>query len=274
MPAGLREWIAYAEGEVSLREPMRLRERLDVLDRLELHAESSGDAQLLMRAEALRANFEEINRSLYAALRQGIRAGKNALAPWIDALEAAPEGDGYDDRDDLVSGVLALDEPDDVAPLPPEMVFYQPTPARHIFELIRRAELSEHDVVMDMGSGLGIVPMLVAMTTAARAIGVEREQAYIDAAQRCAQNLGVARVAFECRDAREADFSKATVFYLYTPFTGEVMRSVLDAIRREAAQRPVRIASFGPCTKVVAAESWLRADGKVSTESLALFQSA
>ncbi|NII73614.1 hypothetical protein FHW84_002186 [Dyella sp. SG562] len=274
MPAGLREWIAYAEGEVSLREPMRLRERLDVLDRLELHAESSGDAELLMRAEALRANFEEINRGLYAALRQDIRDGKNALAPWIDALEAAPEGDGYDDRDDLVSGVLALDEPGDVAPLPPEMVFYQPTPARHIFELIRRAELSEHDMVMDLGAGLGIVPMLVAMTTAARAIGVEREQAYVDAAQRCAQNLGVGRVAFECGDAREADFSKATLFYLYTPFTGEVMRSVLGAIRREAAHRPVRVASFGPCTKVIAAESWLRADGKVSTESLALFQSA
>ena len=272
MPAGLRGWLAYAEGEVSLREPMRLRERLDVLDRLELHAESSGDAELLMRAEALRANFEEINRGLYAALRQDIRDGKNALAPWIDALEAAPEGDGYDDRDDLVSGMLALDEPDDVAPLPPEMVFYQPTPARHIFELIRRAQLSEHDVVMDLGSGLGIVPMLVAMTTAARAIGVEREQAYVDAAQRCAENLGVARVAFECRDAREADFSKATLFYLYTPFTGEVMRSVLGAIRFEADRRPVRIATFGPCTEVIAAESWVRADGMVSAKRLTLFQ--
>src|ERR1700741_2905171 len=104
---------------------MRLRERLDVLDRLELHAQSSGDTELLARAEAVRVSFEAINRALYAALRRDIRGGKNVLAPWIDALEATPEGDGYDDRDDLVSGVLALDEPDDVAPLPPEMVFYQ-----------------------------------------------------------------------------------------------------------------------------------------------------
>jgi hypothetical protein len=274
MSAGLREWVAYAEAEASLREPMRLRERLDVLDRLELHAESSGDTELLARAEAVRVSFEAINRALYAALRRDIRDGKNALAPWIDALEATPEGDGYDDRDDLVSGVLALDEPDDVAPLPLDMVFYQPTPARHVFELIRRAELGEHDVMMDLGSGLGIVPMLIAMTTAARAIGIEREQAYVDAAQRCAQSLGLARASFECRDARDADFQAATLFYLYTPFTGEVMRSVLDAIRREAARRPVRIASFGPCTKVIAAESWLRADGIVSTDGLALFQSA
>jgi len=216
----LLEWIAGIEGDASLREPMRLRERLVALDRLELHAQSSGDADLLARAEVLRADLEEINRRLYAALRQSIREGQNAFAPWIDALEVRPEGDGYDYRDDLVSGVLALDEPDDVAPLPPEMVFYQPTPARHIFELIRRAALGERDVVMDLGSGLGIVPMLVATTTAARAVGVEREAAYVHTARRCAQNLGVVRASFECRDAREADFSAATLFYLYTPFTG------------------------------------------------------
>jgi len=268
----LLEWIAGIEGDASLREPMRLRERLVALDRLELHAQSSGDADLLARAEVLRADLEEINRRLYAALRQSIREGQNAFAPWIDALEVRPEGDGYDYRDDLVSGVLALDEPDDVAPLPPEMVFYQPTPARHIFELIRRAALGERDVVMDLGSGLGIVPMLVATTTAARAVGVEREAAYVHTARRCAQNLGVVRASFECRDAREADFSAATLFYLYTPFTGEVMRAVLDALRREASRRPLRMATFGPCTKMIAAESWLCAEGEVDMESLALFR--
>ena len=274
MSVGLRDWIAYVEGEAGLREPMRLRERLDVLDRLELHVDSSGDATLLARAEVLRAHLEDINRRLYAALRQDIRAGKNAFAAWIEALEPAPEGDGYDYRDDLVSGVLALDEPDEVAPLPPEMVFYQPTPARHIFELIRRAGMNERDVVMDLGSGLGIVPMLVAMATEARTVGVEREAAYVDAARQCARNLDVARVSFECRDAREADFSVATLFYLYTPFTGDVMRSVLGAIRHEAARRSVRVASFGPCTKVLAAESWLHADGTINPESLALFQAS
>lgn len=272
MPAGLREWIAETEDDAALREPMHLRDRLDALDRLELHAQGSGDADLLARAEALRAALEDVNRHLYATLRADIREGRNAFAPWIDALEATPRGDGYDYRDDLLSGVLALDEPDEVAPLPPQMVYYQPTPARHIFELIRRAKLDEGDVVMDLGSGLGIVPMVVAIATSARAIGIEREHAYVDAARRCAQSLCIARASFECRDAREADFSAATLFYLYTPFTGEVMRSVLDAIRHEAARRPVSVASFGPCTRVIASESWLCADGAASTASLALFR--
>ena len=272
MSGTLLDWIAGIEGDVSLREPMRLRERLDALDRLELLSESSGDANVLARAGALRANLEEINRGLYAALRQDIREGRHAFAPWLDALEARPEGEGYDYRDDLVSGVLALDEPAEVAPLPPEMVFYQPTPARHVFELIRRAALNEYDVAMDLGSGLGIVPLLIAATTAARAVGIEREATYVEAARRGAQNLGLDRASFECRDAREADFAAATLFYLYTPFTGEVMRVVLDALRYEATRRPLRVATFGPCTEVVATESWLRLDGKVGATSLALFQ--
>lgn len=266
------DWISRAEADASLREPMHLRERIEVLDRLEWLAESSADPELLARADALRRKFEEINRRLYDALRLGIRAGQHVFAPWIDMLEPMPAGDGYDYRDDLLSGVLALDEPDEVAPLPPEMVFYQPTPARHIFELIHRAELNEHDVVMDLGSGLGIVPLVVAAATAARAIGIEREATYVHAARRCAGNLGVARASFECRDARDADISIATVLYLYTPFTGEVMRTVLDAIRREAGRRPLRVVTFGPCTRVVAAEPWLRAHGHADSESLVLFR--
>ena len=265
------DWISRAEADASLREPMHLRERIEVLDNLEWLAESSTDPELLARAEALRRELEEINRRLYDALRLGIRAGQHVFAPWIDTLEPMPAGDGYDYRDDLLSGVLALDEPDEVAPLPPEMVFYQPTPARHVFELIRRARLNERDIVMDLGSGLGIVPLVVAAATAARAVGIEREATYVDAARRCAHRLGVARASFECGDARDADVSAATLFYFYTPFTGAVMRKVLDTLRHEAARRPLRIASFGPCTGVIAAEPWLRAESSIGPDRLALF---
>lgn len=271
MSHALLEWLSHVEGDALLREPLRLRERLDAMDRMELLEEQLGDAALIARTGRLRTALEAINQQLYAELRQAIRQGKNAFAPWIDTLEAEPSGDSYDYRDELVSGVLAFDEPGATEPLPPEMVFYQPTPARHVFELIRRAGLGEHDVLVDLGAGLGIVPLLVAAATGARTIGVELEAVYVEAARHGAQSLALARASFACIDARMADVSTGTLFYLYTPFTGEVMRSVLASLRYEAEHRPLRIATFGPCTPVFAAEPWLRADGPATADRLTLF---
>ena len=47
--------------------------------------------------------------------------------------------------------------------MPPEMVAYQPTPARHAFDMIGRAGLREGDVLFDLGAGLGHVSMLAAI---------------------------------------------------------------------------------------------------------------
>ena len=271
MSALLHEWIARAEADTSLREPSRLRERLDALDRLELHAEGLADTESLARVASLRTALEAVNHRLYADLREGIRQGRPVFAPWLDTLESSPDGAGYDYRDDLVSGVLALDEPGEAMPLPPEMVFYQPTPARHVFDLIRRTGLGGDDMVVDLGSGLGIVPLLIASSTPAHAVGVECEAAYVEASRRGAQDLGISRVSFECADAREADLSRGTWFYLYTPFTGSVMRNVLDALRCEASRRSFGVATFGPCTAIVAAESWLHGPVETSEDRVALF---
>ena len=271
MSDGPAAWIARAERDAALRDPSHLRERLEAMDRLELYEEHAGDEELTHRAARLRTSLDAINLKLYAHLRGRLLRGENVFAPWIDALEPAPSGGGYDYRDDLVSGVLALEEPDEIQPLPPDMVFYQPTPARHVFDLANRAALHGGDTFVDLGSGLGIVPLTIAAATGARTIGIEREAAYVAMALRCARRLNTTRVSFECRDAREADWSQGTLFYLYTPFTGGVMRSVLDALKREAGRRPLRVATFGPCTRVVAAEPWLRADAMPEEDRIALF---
>jgi precorrin-6B methylase 2 len=138
------------------------------------------------------------------------------------------------------------------------MVFYQPTPARHIFQMLARLALGEDDVLIDLGSGLGHVPLLVAIATPARSIGVEWQGAYVAAARQCAQELGLARARFVQGDAREADLSAGTVFYLYTPFGGDMLRAVLDRLQVEARRRPIRVCTLGPCTQSVARESWLQ----------------
>jgi hypothetical protein len=54
--------------------------------------------------------------------------------------------------------------------------------------------------------------------------------------------------------------SSGTVFYLYTPFRGVILRTVLDRLRAEANTRAIRVCTFGPCTPTIAAESWLALD--------------
>jgi len=146
--------------------------------------------------------------------------------------------------------------------LEPEMVFYQPTPARAILSLVERANLGPGDALCDLGSGLGHVVLLVALLSGARARGVEIEPAYVEHAAACARRLDVQGVEFLQGDARRASFAEATVFFMYTPFRGAMLDEVLEALRREAARRAFRVCTIGPCTAAVAEKRWLRPAGE------------
>lgn len=277
----LHALVGGLERDRSWLEPDRLRQRIDALDRLEnyiaLGSLPSPDAD---RISALCADLEAANQRLYRSIRADIRrgAGAEAMLAWASGPEASAgdrdDGDRYDYLDALLSGVLQLDEPaPGLAEPEADMVFYQPTPARHIFEFIGRAGLAESDVLIDLGSGLGHVPLLAAICTGARCIGIEREAAYVDCAQRCAAALGLANAAFLRQDARQADLSAGTAFYLYTPFTGAMLNEVLAGLKREAAAREIRIGTLGPCTPIVAREPWLESAGEPKTGRPALFRS-
>jgi hypothetical protein len=51
------------------------------------------------------------------------------------------------------------------------------TPVRHILRLIAAGALSEADVFVDLGSGLGHVPLLASRLTGVRSFGIEVEAA-------------------------------------------------------------------------------------------------
>ncbi|HEY6386106.1 MAG TPA: class I SAM-dependent methyltransferase [Candidatus Acidoferrum sp.] len=149
---------------------------------------------------------------------------------------------GYDYLDDLISGVLQFEEPSaEVVQLEHEMVPYQPTPARHIFDLIGRTALTERDFLIDLGSGLGHVTMLTSICTSASCSGIELEPSYVDCARKSARSLNLNNVRFVQGDVRAAD---GTVFYLHTPFIGRILRDVLNLLRKEADRREIRICTL------------------------------
>ena len=263
------------EGLPALVAPDRLRERIEALDRLDAPWPEHAEIEWLRRASAMRARLEAANTAQYAAIREAIRRGhgREALRRWWRGDGALVHGDGYDWLDELVGGVLSFAAPAETVALAPEMVFYQPTPARHILAMLDRLALDAADVLVDLGAGLGHVPLLAAACTGAHGIGVEIEPAHVASARRCAGELRLENVRFVPCDAREADLSLGTVFYLYTPFGGAILRSVLDALRREAGRRRFRVCSFGPCTELLAREPWLACDGAPARDRIAIFHS-
>lgn len=275
------------EGETSLEERSRLQQRLEALDCLEtqllpLSAVPSElgctEAAVYDRLTAIQRKLEAINDEVYAVIRRDIRRGhgRNGLLRWLPHLDAALRLDhsGYDYLDDVITGVLQFEEPEAATVQPTaEMVFYQPTPARHIFDLLERTALTEEDVLVDIGSGLGHVPILTSIWTNAHSVGLEIEPAYVTCARQVMESLNLKRVTFIEENALAADFGIGTVFYLYTPFSGAMLRTTLELLRREANTRAIKICTFGPCTPVIAAEAWLDAVGEAGSDRISVFRS-
>lgn len=268
--------IEESEQDRSIEEPRNLRQRVEALDDLDLYrADEQGIGEALhKRARDIRAKLDSASFGLYESVRQNIQrgAGGSALLEWMPDAASLRSGSGYDYLDDLVSGVLRFEEPSaEAAKLESEMVAYQPTPARHIFDLVSRTALTERDVLIDLGSGLGHVTLVASICTNASCTGIELEPAFVDCARKSARSLTLNNARFMRGDVRTADLSEGTAFYLYTPFTGAILRDVLSSLRNEAEKREIRICTFGPCTRVVAQEQWLTAIGRVETDRIAIF---
>jgi hypothetical protein len=267
-----------------------LQERLVALDRLdaafggfdpEAFANRS-NSRIRARAQALRTRLEAANAEFFLSVGSQIARGSQpgTLRQWIqnpvseNGSTTPLPGLGFDWRDELVSGILQFNEPSEPDPYRlPEMIPYQPTPVRHILHLIAASLLSKDDVFVDLGSGLGHVPLLLSLLAGVRSVGIEVQATYVASARECAERLRLSRARFVAEDARAADLSGGTVFYLYSPFVGLMLTDVLRMLRRESMRRIIKICSLGPCTNTIANETWLTPSSLPGTGSIAVFSS-
>lgn len=173
-----------------------------------------------------------------------------------------PDRPGYDNLDVLVNRLLKAGRmPVPTRDLGSDMVEYYKTPARVVFELAERVKFEPGDVFIDLGSGLGQVVLLIHLLTGVAARGVEIEPAYYAYARRCSAGLGLRDVDFVEADARVADLSAGTVFFLFTPFKGGVFSQVMERVRVLALARRVRVVGYGPCSEEIARLEWLKKEG-------------
>ena len=244
-----------------------------VIDRIETlvaAAEHQKDLEdLKVHAQKVKAALEEIDHTLFEHIREKIRSGalrgaafrkivQRYLGHYISddpSLQSA----GYDNLDIFINGILYHQPlPEPTKPLQPEMVFYQKTPARVVFDMADKAELRPGDVFFDIGSGLGQVVILTNLISNALAKGVEYEPAYCNYAVACADQLNLPEVELINSEAQIADYSKGTVFFMYTPFQGKMMDDVLNALKKRSKKKIIKVFTYGPCSVQVSAQRWLK----------------
>ena len=104
------------------------------------------------------------------------------------------------------------------APVPartPDVIFV-PTPQEVVDAMLKLAKVTKNDVVYDLGSGDGRIPITAAKTYGARAVGIDIDPQRIREANENLKIAGVAdRVKFLNQDLFTTDISEATVVTLY-----------------------------------------------------------
>lgn len=119
---------------------------------------------------------------------------------------------------------------------------YFPTSIRAFSRALAELQISERDVFVDYGCGMGRVLVLAAGAPFSQLIGVEVSADLLRCAERNVQAaLGAhhGRVLLVHCDAREYRLpDTATVLYFYNPFHGEILRSVLADVERSLRECP------------------------------------
>jgi SAM-dependent methyltransferase len=125
--------------------------------------------------------------------------------------------------------------------------YYVPTDIRGFRKLINSIDIRPGvDVFVDFGAGMGRVLILAALYPFRQIVGVEISIELCKIAQR---NVDNARGTLLCKDVSivmsdATDYlvpSNATLFYFFNPFTGAVLDTVLENIRRSLHEAPRQV---------------------------------
>jgi len=97
----------------------------------------------------------------------------------------------------------------------PDVIYY-PTPPETVTEMLRMAQVKKGDVLYDLGSGDGRIPIAAAKEFGIRAVGIEIDPKLVKEAEDNARAAGVSDlVSFRNEDMFRIDVREATIVTLY-----------------------------------------------------------
>ena len=216
----------------------------------------------------LQKQLQGVNANLFQRVRNDLLSGNytpeslrmlfNHFTQYRPYQRGQPDYE-YDGLDELLEQVLFPGSlPAQGRERAADMIRYEATPARVILELVDTIKILPEDVFVDIGSGLGLVVMLVNLLTGIRALGVEYDPVYCQYAQKQADDLGLKKVSFINADAQSTDLNEGNIFYLFTPFVNQIFDNVLERLRYTSLRKSIYICSYGTITYEIAKLRWLQ----------------
>jgi SAM-dependent methyltransferase len=160
------------------------------------------------------------------------------LINWLAGFPAAVRDAAIEDRLGIATCAPSSIPPGE------HLIGYHASGVAAIVRALAEVPVVPEDVFVDLGSGLGKVVILAALLTGATARGIEIQPALVQRAQASAVRAGV-DVRFDLGDVRDAFLDDGTVFFLYAPFTGPVLTSVVDRLREIATRKAIVVCALG-----------------------------
>lgn len=190
--------------------------------------------------------------------------GNQHVSPELvrSTLSGVPRED-YDPWLDLLLEVEEI--PNDGFDLPRGCVPYLPCAASTVLGVVDQGGVTETDVFVDVGSGIGRAVSFVHLLTGARCIGIETQSSLIKLATERAERLHLSRTHFIRGDAVDSirSITTGTVFFLYCPFDGERVERFLDGLESLARTKKILVC----CVDMAPLERpWLTRLGSTSPE--------
>jgi cyclopropane fatty-acyl-phospholipid synthase-like methyltransferase len=118
-------------------------------------------------------------------------------------------------RSFVIALSLLLPATQTISPRRPDVI-YVPSPQSVVDAMLNMAQVTSRDIVYDLGSGDGRIPITAAQRFGARAVGIEIDPNVLRLAYDNLARAGVAgRVVFRNDDLFKVDISEATVVTLF-----------------------------------------------------------
>jgi len=139
-----------------------------------------------------------------------------------------------------------------------EQFTYQGTSYELIRQFLKELNLTDQDVLYDLGCGYGRIPLYGAMTTPGKYRGIEIVPERVVEANTVKDKLKLDNVDFRQGNVLEQDYSDGSVFFLFNPFAIETLEKAGEQLEQLAKTKKIRVVSVGPSTSYFNSQQWLR----------------